>query len=301
MSRKSMNHSDSVSSTDSSDDLELVAQLTRTFLSDSEFTDEIVQELSQLNKENVIRLLSNLLESSKAKKTDASEELNTSKDFEINNQKTSLSLTDALRVSQDDTGSVMGSLDSSAFDGLPTNLIITSVAEEVFSSNEARAEFEQLFLEIDSDCKFCHLRIFNRCTIQFSNPIAAILARVQFNEQMFLGESLKMFLSNPIKIKNSRQFLEAPKNEKTFLISPPSSPPVGWEQVLEDPPVVNLELLAALSTKLNPFEPCEIVKSNENMPGIIIHPCTDSNEFFDNNNNATRKFMPTRRPANDIN
>ncbi len=36
------------------------------------------------------------------------------------------------------------------------------------------------------------------------------------------------------------------------------------------------------------------------MPGIIIHPCADSNDFFAANQNATRKFMPTRRPANDI-
>lgn len=190
MQRKPMNYSDSVSSTDSSDDLELVSQLTRTFLSDHEFADEIVQELSQfVNKDNVIRLLNKLLESSTDKKTDETEELCTSQDFEINNQKASLSLTDALRVSEEDRS-------KGVYDGLPTTLIVTSVASEVFSSNEARAKFEQLFLEIDPDCKFCFLRIFNRCTIQFSNSIAAILARIQFNEQVFLGESLKMFLSN---------------------------------------------------------------------------------------------------------
>lgn len=71
-----------------------------------------------------------------------------------------------------------------------------------------------------------------------------------------------LFYFQPIKIKNSRQFLEAPKNEKTFLISPPSSPPVGWEQVLEDPPVVNLEFLATLSTKLNP---CKLLKEQKNV------------------------------------
>jgi hypothetical protein len=52
-------------------------------------------------------------------------------------------------------------------------------------------------------------------------------------------------------LKNSRTSLQPPENDKAFLISPPSSPPVGWEQVHEDPPVVNIELLAALS-KLNP-------------------------------------------------
>jgi hypothetical protein len=45
--------------------------------------------------------------------------------------------------------------------------------------------------------------------------------------------------------------LEAPQSDKLFLISPPASPPVGWEQEFEDPPVVNLDLLAALS-QMNP-------------------------------------------------
>ena len=37
------------------------------------------------------------------------------------------------------------------------------------------------------------------------------------------------------------------------------------------------------------------------MPGIIIHPCADSQEFFEENKNVQRKFMPTRRPANEFN
>ncbi len=41
--------------------------------------------------------------------------------------------------------------------------------------------------------------------------------------------------------------MEAPQSDKLFLISPPSSPPVGWEQEFEEPPNVNLDLLAAIS------------------------------------------------------
>jgi len=191
--RAPMNHSDSVSSTDSGDDLELVTQLTRTFLNDHEFADEIVQELSEfVNKENIIRLLNNLLETSRISKRNDS---NNQQNFEINHTKSALSLTHLTRSSDDNLFS--SSFETSFGAGqLPTNIIVTSVANAVFTSNEARTKFEQLFLGIDSECKFCHLRIFNRCTIQFSNPIAAILARIQLNEQMFMGESLKMFLSN---------------------------------------------------------------------------------------------------------
>ncbi|KAF9036837.1 calcineurin-binding protein [Panaeolus papilionaceus] len=51
-------------------------------------------------------------------------------------------------------------------------------------------------------------------------------------------------------------FLQPPAIEKNFLISPPGSPPVGWEQVVEDPPNATPladDLMAALK-KLKVYE-----------------------------------------------
>ena len=42
-------------------------------------------------------------------------------------------------------------------------------------------------------------------------------------------------------------FLHVPPLEKQFLISPPCSPPVGWEQPREDKPVVDYDLLTAMA------------------------------------------------------
>ncbi len=41
--------------------------------------------------------------------------------------------------------------------------------------------------------------------------------------------------------------MHVPPVEKQFLISPPCSPPVGWEQPREGQPVVDYELIAAMA------------------------------------------------------
>ena len=43
-------------------------------------------------------------------------------------------------------------------------------------------------------------------------------------------------------------YLHVPPLEKQFLISPPASPPVGWEQPKEDKPVVDYDLLTAMAS-----------------------------------------------------
>ena len=50
---------------------------------------------------------------------------------------------------------------------------------------------------------------------------------------------------SPCTLEDS--YLHVPPLEKQFLISPPASPPVGWEQPKEDKPVVDYDLLAAMA------------------------------------------------------
>lgn len=135
-----------------------------------------------------------------------------------------------------------------------------------------------------------------------------------------MNEDFRLFQPIIFRGANPEPFLRPPEPEKLFLISPPSSPPVGWEQKVEDPPVVDLNLIAALA-QLQPSKSStsfrrhvsfslvldqshELFSSDHgtNAPSIVIHTCDDPNILPDDVNNLTRQklikptLVQTRRP-----
>ncbi|CAL8094265.1 unnamed protein product [Calicophoron daubneyi] len=74
--------------------------------------------------------------------------------------------------------------------------------------------------------------------------------------------------------KVDSKHLAPPKPPRLFLLSPPASPPVGWEPKVERQPVINYELLEALAS-LAPGEAFEIQPRSEDNshPSIVITPC----------------------------
>ena len=67
-----------------------------------------------------------------------------------------------------------------------------------------------------------------------------------------LGEKLKnpcltLFFQVLTPSTDDGGYLHVPPIERQWLISPPASPPVGWEQPKEDKPIIDPELLAAMA------------------------------------------------------
>ncbi|KAF6774615.1 hypothetical protein AHF37_06490 [Paragonimus kellicotti] len=77
-----------------------------------------------------------------------------------------------------------------------------------------------------------------------------------------------------MKSRPKMKHLAPPKPSRLYLLSPPASPPVGWEPKPECEPIINYELLEALAA-LAPGEAFELHPRDQEHrhPSIVITPC----------------------------
>ncbi|XP_020644986.2 calcipressin-1 isoform X2 [Pogona vitticeps] len=182
---------------------------------------------------------------------------------------------------------------------LPNALIACNLPLAVFfADGPCRTRFEALFRAHDKDVTFQYFKSFKRIRINFSNPLLAADAKIRLNKTEFLGKELKLFFAQSLHI--GRSHLAPPDPEKQFLISPPSSPPVGWRQSDDATPAINYDLLYAIS-KLGPGDQYELHAATDTTPSVVVHVCETDDELEEQEEaEAAKKPKPkiiqTRRP-----
>lgn len=159
--------------------------------------------------------------------------------------------------------------DPDSFDDLPTSVIVTNIHSEVFLDDDLKAEMEELFRMFSSSASFQWLKSFRRLRVNFDNGVAAANARIHLHQYQFGQSVITCYFAQPVT-PIARKYLQPPAPFKQFLISPPASPPAGWEPREEGEPLVNHDLLAALAN-LTPGESHELHPPTPEHPGIIVH------------------------------
>ncbi|RZF40027.1 hypothetical protein LSTR_LSTR002430 [Laodelphax striatellus] len=158
---------------------------------------------------------------------------------------------------------------------LPTSIIVTNLDGTLFKNDELKKQIETLFKQYGEPASFQYFRSFRRMRVNYNCPAAAAKARIHLHQTQFLGTIINCYFAQPVTpIDAADQHLQPPALTKQFLISPPSSPPVGWEPHSEAEPLVNYDLLAAIAN-LTPGEAHELHAASGSQPGIVVHVCEE--------------------------
>ncbi|PHH85255.1 hypothetical protein CDD83_698 [Cordyceps sp. RAO-2017] len=104
---------------------------------------------------------------------------------------------------------------------------------------------------------FAPLKSFRRIVVSFFDVDAAIAVRRTWNGKAVFGERLKVYFGQPTPVHSKDEHLALPDAGKLFFISPPPSPPHGWEMRLEDAPnkMVHADDLADALARLHHHNP----------------------------------------------
>lgn len=97
------------------------------------------------------------------------------------------------------------------------------------------------------------LKSFRRIIVSFLDEESAIRIRQILDGEEVMGATIKVYFGEPTPIEPKDEHLNLPDAGKLFFISPPPSPPHGWEVKLEGAPnkQVHAEDLAEALAKLH--------------------------------------------------
>jgi hypothetical protein len=153
----------------------------------------------------------------------------------------------------------------------PSNTLIITVGITHSSNSPARSNRTQNLLApeifqlstltqiretIDQHAKvhtWAPLKSFRRIVVSFFDIESAIQVRQALDGEQLMGYRIRVYFGVNTPMNPSDQHLALPKSDRLFFISPPPSPPMGWELKEEDAPnkIVHPEDLAAALARLH--------------------------------------------------
>ncbi|KAI0401141.1 Calcipressin-domain-containing protein [Xylaria palmicola] len=137
----------------------------------------------------------------------------------------------------------------------PTNtLLITNLDDlDIFRPDNLQT-IRQLIEDTAPVYTWSPLKSFRRIVVSFLDEQAAIKVRSRWDGEAIMGERCRVYFGQhtPLDLAKNN-LLSLPDAGKLFFISPPPSPPHGWEMRLEDAPnkLVHAEDLAEALAKLH--------------------------------------------------
>ncbi|OQV23414.1 putative Calcipressin-2 [Hypsibius exemplaris] len=164
----------------------------------------------------------------------------------------------------------------------PTSqILVTNMDPAIFCNQDLMDAFEGLIRTYDAQCQIFYFKSFLRARIDLDSVKTASSAKRCLHGLPFGSRFLQCYFFRDLLLgRRNSDHLELPPLEKQFLISPPASPPVGWEPVHEGEPIIDYNLVAALAA-LQPGEVHELHPGahDKNIPAIVLQPCV-SRECF---------------------
>ncbi|NWU95293.1 RCAN3 protein, partial [Upupa epops] len=178
---------------------------------------------------------------------------------------------------------------------LPTSLFACSVHEAVFEVQEEKVRRRGTSLGFSAVSRAAALEGFVRI---FRLELMIPEALSSHEDSMNISHSVSPHFCLQAQVSGEiadKSYLLPPQPVKQFLISPPASPPVGWKQSEDATPLINYDLLCAVS-KLGPGEKYELHAGTESTPSVVVHVCESETEEEEEIKNPKQKILQTRRP-----
>jgi hypothetical protein len=136
---------------------------------------------------------------------------------------------------------------------VPTNtLLLTNLMDKDIFRPDNLQSIRDLVAQIAPIHAWAPLKSFRRIVVSFFDEASAIRVRQVWDGEAILGERCRVYFGSPTPVDTQDVHLALPDAGKLFFISPPPSPPAGWEMKLEEAPnkLVHAEDLADALAKL---------------------------------------------------